>query len=120
MVVRGLDGAIWTWRCACVPARTCNEAEYQAVICGLELVIARYPGARVRCLSDSLVVVEQISGRCQVRANSLQPLQQRATYLAGQLTGVSFVHIPREYNRLADALAWEALAGPRGLVDRTE
>lgn len=114
--MRGPSGAIWSWRCAQAPAATCNEAEYQAVICGLELVLERYPQARVRCLSDSRVVVEQLSGRCQVRAGSLQLLHQRASALAARTVWAEFVHIPRELNRLADALAWEALAGPQQIV----
>lgn len=117
VVVRGPQGAIWTWRCATAPALTCNEAEYQAVICGLRLILERYPGARARCLSDSRVVVDQLSGRCPVRADGLRPLHAIAAGLAGQLPAVAFQHIPRELNRLADALAWEALVGRRLLAD---
>ena len=111
MVVRGPLGTIWTWRCACLPARTCNEAEYQAVICGLNLVLEQFPGKPVRCLTDSRVVVEQLRGVCAVRTAGLQLLHARAQQLARQLVAVEFRHIPREMNRLADALAWEALEG---------
>lgn len=115
IVVRGPSGAVWSWRCARAPAQTCNEAEYQAVICGLRLVLERYPQAMVRCLSDSRVVVDQLGGRCPVRAGGLRPLHTIAAGLAARLVAVEFRHIPRELNRLADALAWEALGG-RGLV----
>ncbi len=110
-VIRGPHGHVWTWRCGCVPAATCNEAEYQAVIFGLQLVIERFPQAGVRCLTDSRVVVEQLTGRVAVRTTGLAPLHARAVALARRLSAAQFVHIPRELNRLADALAWEALEG---------
>lgn len=116
VVVRGPWGQVLTWRCGRAPAETNNEAEYQALIAGLELVIRRYPGRPVRCLSDSQVVVEQMSGRARVRAGALYPLHARAAELARRIDQVTFVLIPRELNRLADALAWEALGGRRGLM----
>lgn len=116
VVVRGPRGEVWTWRSARAPARTCNEAEYQAVICGLNLALAHYPTAQVRCLSDSRIVVDQLSGRSAVRASALQPLHAQAAALARKLVRVEFVFIPRELNRLADALAWEALGGRQQLA----
>jgi ribonuclease HI len=112
-VLRGPHGEILAWRHGCVPAATSNAAEYQAVIFGLQLVLERYGSARVRCLSDSRVAVEQLSGRAAVRAAGLAPLHAQATALAARLAHVTFIHIPREVNRLADALAWEALEGRR-------
>ena len=111
VVVRGPRGMVLTWRCARAQAATCNEAEYQAVIRGLRLMLERYPQAHVRCLSDSRVVVDQLSGRFPVRAEGLRPLHSIAAQLATQLIRIEFIHIPRELNRLADALAWEALGG---------
>lgn len=98
-------GRVLTWRYTDRPALTSMEAEYQAVIAGLELMLQRYPGARVRCLSDCRVVVEQMSGRYAVRAAGLKPLHAQATALARRLVQVEFIAIPRELNRLADALA---------------
>jgi ribonuclease HI len=116
IVVRGPWGQVLAWRCARARALTNNEAEYQALIAGLELMLRHYRGAPVRCMSDSQVVVEQMLGRARVRAAALQPLHQRATELAAQIEQIGFVMIPRELNRLADALAWEALSGRRGLM----
>jgi ribonuclease HI len=110
IVARDELGRVLWWRSERrAPAHTCNEAEYLAVIAGLELVLARHGRAAVRCLSDSRLVVEQMSRRCAVRAGPLQLLHARATALTGRLERVTFVAIPRELNRLADALAWEAL-----------
>jgi ribonuclease HI len=113
IVVRDQSGEVVAWQCARAPALTNNEAEYQGIIAGLELMLARYPGQPVCCLTDSRIAVEQIEGRSAVRAAALQPLHQRATELARQFPQLSFVAIPRELNRLADALAWEALSGRR-------
>lgn len=116
VVVRGRWGQVLMSRGFCIPARTCTEAEYCAVIAGLELVLRRYPGFQVRCMSDSRVVIEQLKGSCRVRQGSLQRLHGQATALAQQFTHLEFVAIPRALNRLADALAWEALGGRRGIM----
>lgn len=113
VVVRDAAGNVLTWRGLCAPAHTNNEAEYQALIAGLELMLQRFPGRPVICLTDSRIAVEQIAGRSAVRAAALQPLHARAMALAGQFAQLTFVAIPRELNQLADALAWEALAGRR-------
>jgi ribonuclease HI len=116
-VVRGLDGRVLSWRCTCLPAHTNNEAEYQAVIFGLELARRRYPGVALRCLTDSRIVVDQLAGRSAVHAKALQPLHAHALALARRFDRIEFVAIPRALNRLADALAWEALTGRQGLMD---
>lgn len=48
-------------------------------------------------------------GRFAVNSPALKRLHQRATSVASALTRVTFTHIPRELNELADALASEAL-----------
>lgn len=116
IVVRDAAGNVLTWRCLRAPASTNNEAEYQALIAGFELMLERYPGAPVCCMTDSRIAVEQIAGRSAVRAAALQPLHARACVLAGQFAQLRLLAIPRELNRLADALAWEALGGRRGVA----
>jgi ribonuclease HI len=107
-------GRIICWRSLRAPARTCNEAEYQAVIAGMRLLLQRFPGRSARCLTDSRVVVEQLCGRCSVRSGSLQPLYAQARRLMEQFSSLELIAIPRAANRLADALAWEALYGDKG------
>jgi ribonuclease HI len=98
-------GQVLGWHYAEAPAQTSMEAEYQAVIAGLAFVLRRYAGVRVRCLSDSRVVIEQMNGRYAVRAQRLKPLHAQATALAQQIGQVEFLAIPRDLNGLADALA---------------
>jgi ribonuclease HI len=114
VVIRRADGRIVLWRSLRAHAKTCNEAEYQAVIAALRLLLQRFPGRPVRCLSDSRVVVDQVCGRCAVRAGSLQPLYAQARRLMEQFPSLEMIAIPHELNRLADALAWEALYGYPG------
>jgi ribonuclease HI len=110
-VIRTPGGAILHWQHGILPAHTSNAAEYQAVIFGLQVVLGTYGSVALRCLSDSRVVVDQLSGRAAVRAPGLIPLHTQTATLLGRFPSVVFVHIPRELNRLADALAWEALLG---------
>ncbi len=111
LIVRALDGQVLRWHVACVQARTCNEAEYQAVIVGLRFVQQHYPAVKVYCLTDSRVVVDQVTGHAAVRAPDLVPLHREVLRLMRQRPAVTFVAIARNLNRLADALAWEALGG---------
>jgi ribonuclease HI len=115
-------GQVLAWHCAEAPAQTSMEAEYQAVIAGLEFVLRRYGGAQVRCLSDNRVVVEQLNGRYAVRAARLKPLHAQAAALARQIGQIEFLAIPRALNDLADALAGLQLAQDRvvGLLDRNK
>jgi ribonuclease HI len=113
VVRRGRSGPVIRTASLRAPAITCNEAEYQALIAGLRLVLQHYPGLAVRCLTDSRVVVDQLSGRAAVRAAALRPLYAEAVALAARIPAIEFVAVPREANRLADALAWEALYGRR-------
>jgi ribonuclease HI len=116
VVVRGPRGELLRTCVLCAPAATCIEAEYQAIIAGLELALRYYPQAAVHCQSDSQVAVAQIAGRYAVRAAVLRPLHAQATALAARLARLELVAIPRELNRLADALAWEALGGRRAII----
>lgn len=116
MVLRQPNGQLLMWHTARAAAATCNEAEYQALIAGLQWVLEHSPQRVICCLSDSQTVVEQMCGRARVRAGPLQPLHAQATHLAGNFAQISYVAISRELNRLADALAWEALGGRRGIV----
>lgn len=115
-MVRDPDGRLLHTRCARAPAWTCNEAEYQALIAGLRFVLDRYPQMAVRCLTDSRIVVDQLTGKAGVHAAPLKPLYIEARALMTRCPALELVAIPRDLNRLADALAWEALRGRRRIT----
>lgn len=99
--------------CKFLGQMTNNQAEYHALILGLQAV-ARYQPASVQVLLDSELVVHQMNGRYQVRDTGLLPLFQQAKRLAAALPNVQFAHVPRRQNQRADTLANKAMdAGSR-------
>ncbi|PRY11859.1 bifunctional RNase H/acid phosphatase [Kineococcus rhizosphaerae] len=86
---------------------TNNVAEYRGLIAGLKAARAVDPDARVEVRMDSKLVVEQMSGRWQVKHADMRVLAREARALAGD--DVDFAWIPRAQNSHADRLANEAM-----------
>ncbi len=98
------------WVSRQMPRMTNNEAEYHAALLGMEL--ARELGAkRVDIVSDSEVVVRQMAGTSRVNSPRLKELHRQTCRVAADFDQVGFRYVGREENKLADALAAEALAG---------
>jgi ribonuclease HI len=95
-----------------LPQMTNNEAEYAALVMALELA-AQLRSQSVEIRLDSEVVVYQMIGRFAVNSAKLKPWHRKACALARAVPSLSFTHIRREENLLADALAAEAIAGRR-------
>jgi ribonuclease HI/probable phosphoglycerate mutase len=87
---------------------TNNEAEYRAAIAALEAALG-LAAAHVELRMDSELVVRQLTGRYRVRNPRLIPLYKRLLDLRGRFQSVTFRNVPRTGNRLADALANQAL-----------
>lgn len=85
-----------------------NQAEYRALILGLQTVSALKPPA-VDVFMDSELVVRQMTGVYQVRDTALRTLYQEAMALVRALPEVRFTHVRRAQNALADRLANAAL-----------
>ncbi len=80
---------------------TNNQAEYQGVKFGLEA--AQKGGAReVDVYLDSLLVVNQMKGIFKIKNRDLWPIHKAIKDLVTQFKSVSFTHVPRELNKLAD------------------
>jgi ribonuclease HI/probable phosphoglycerate mutase len=58
---------------------------------------------------DSELIVRQLQGRYRVKNPKLIPLHNRLLALRDRLDGFTPVHVPRAQNKVADALANEAL-----------
>ncbi|HEU0101489.1 MAG TPA: bifunctional RNase H/acid phosphatase [Mycobacteriales bacterium] len=118
-VVRdAVSGEVLAERAAGIGTATNNVAEYGGLIAGLTACLELAP-AEVEVRMDSKLVVEQMSGRWQVKHPAMKPLAARARALAAQLPRVRFTWIPRERNAHADRLANEAMdAAARGQVWR--
>ncbi len=100
---------------------TNNVAEYNGLIAGLTAVAEMDPNAIVEVRLDSKLVVEQMSGRWQIKNPEMRKLAMRAREIL-PYENVTFTWIPREDNKHADALANEALdshlAGGSGIIER--
>jgi mutator protein MutT len=82
---------------------TNNQAEYHGVRLGLEKAIEI--GARtVDFRIDSLLVVNQMNGIYKIKNRELWPINERINELVAQLDRVSFTHVRREFNQLADGM----------------
>jgi len=90
--------------------KTNNQAEYQALIKGLQLA-QKYQPRKLICLLDSSLVVNQLSGKFKVKNAGLRSLFFEAQKIMAQLKSeVVLKHISREKNTLADKLLNQALS----------
>ena len=87
---------------------TNNQAEYTALKLALEE--ARKMGAKeVEVYMDSLLVINQMKGIFKVKNRDLWPIHDAIQQLAKGFNHISFSHVPRELNKLADAAVNRAL-----------
>jgi ribonuclease HI len=87
---------------------TNNVAEYRGLVAGLEAALA-LGARRVEARMDSELVVRQAIGRYRVKNPGLIPYHNRVLALRSRFDELVFRHVPREQNKLADALANQAL-----------
>jgi probable phosphoglycerate mutase len=87
---------------------TNNVAEYNGLIAGLEVVASLDAQAIVEVRMDSKLVVEQMSGRWQIKNPDMRKLAMAARDIL-PMQNVTFTWIPREQNKAADAVANEVL-----------
>lgn len=81
---------------------TNNQAEYQALKFALEQ--ARRMGVReVHAYMDSLLVINQMKGIFKVKNRDLWPIHEAIKTMLPDFAKVTFTHVPRELNKLADA-----------------
>ena len=99
--------------------RTNNQAEYAALILGLE-ACRTYTGGKVTVGSDSKLLVQQMQGVWRVRDADLHRLQVEAKAKAARLASVRYEHQPRTQPEIASVdralnrlLDLETLASPR-------
>jgi ribonuclease HI len=107
LAIKDATGTLIGWRGKPVTCMTNTAAEYAAVIYALEQALSFEPD-EITVFSDNQVVIEQLRGGYTVRSKGLLTLHSKALCLAKRFAKVTFVHIPREQNRLADAMADDA------------
>jgi probable phosphoglycerate mutase len=116
VVFAAATGEVLAERYEAIGVETNNVAEYRGLIAGLDAAL-EIGATEVEVRMDSKLVIEQMSGRWQVKHPSMRPLASRARTLLSRFAHVSLQWIPREQNKHADRLANRAMdeaAGRRG------
>jgi probable phosphoglycerate mutase len=117
-VIDPATGAVLAERAETIGTTTNNVAEYRGLIAGLA-ASAELGARRVDVRMDSKLVVEQMSGRWQVKSEGMRELAREAVALRQEFDEVTFEWVPRERNKHADRLANEALDREAGKSVRT-
>ncbi|MFH1017872.1 MAG: ribonuclease HI family protein [Pseudomonadota bacterium] len=87
---------------------TNNEAEYRALVAGLERALKR-KCTEIQVRADSELIVRQMLGEYKVKHENLKRFWREAQALKDRFKRFEIKHVPREENRRADELANMAL-----------
>jgi ribonuclease HI len=110
-VLEAEDGTVLAAHGERIGVATNNVAEYRALIAGLEKALELNVDD-VEVISDSELLVKQMTGEYRVKNEALKQLSVEAGRLAGRLRKVTYEAVRREHNELADRLVNEALDSP--------
>ena len=105
------DGTVLAARGERIGIATNNIAEYTALIEGLRKAVELGLPV-VEVVSDSQLMVKQMTGEYKVKNEALRELSLEAGRLARQIPSLSYRWVRREHNELADRLLNEALDSP--------
>ncbi|MBP9802013.1 ribonuclease HI family protein [Patescibacteria group bacterium] len=87
---------------------TNNQAEYSALLMGLELA-KKHKVTDLQCFLDSELVVKQLNKEYRVKDADLAKLFVKVWNLSQEFKSISFRHVRRELNKEADRLVNLAL-----------
>jgi len=107
-VLQSEDGTVLASRGEAIGVATNNVAEYSALVAGLRHAIETGV-SELEVRSDSELMVKQMRGEYRVKNKALQELFLDASRLARQLPAVTYTHVRREHNQLADQLLNDVL-----------
>ena len=110
-VLEADDGTVLAAAGERIGIATNNVAEYSALIAGLEKAL-ELGLDELEVVSDSELMVKQMTGQYRVKNEALRELSDEAGRLARQLRRVEYTAVRREHNKLADQLVNEALDRP--------
>ena len=81
---------------------TNNQAEYKSIKFALQDALEL--GAKnIAVFMDSLLVINQLKGTFKIKNEALYPIYREIKDLVTRFDTVTFTHVPRELNKLADA-----------------
>jgi ribonuclease HI len=87
---------------------TNNEAEYKAVIEGLK-TCKEMGGKELKFFIDSLLVVSQLNGKFKIKEPRMKKFYLEIKELEKSFDSVTYLHVPREKNYMADKIVNEVL-----------
>jgi ribonuclease HI len=94
---------------------TNNQAEYTALKLALEECL-KMGVRRAHVYLDSLLVVNQMKGIFKVKNRDLWPIHDAIKKMVPKFEEIHFSHVPREFNKLADAAVNRALDEQLGIL----
>ncbi len=110
-VIQNPAGAILQEARQALGEMTNNEAEYRALLLGLETIKKlvgkeKTKSTEIEARLDSELIVKQLRGEYQIKEENLQPLFIKVWNLrVAYFPKLTFKHIPRAENHRADELA---------------
>ena len=107
-VVEADDGTVLAAHGEAIGRATNNVAEYAALVAGLRRAV-ELGVTNLELRSDSELLVKQMRGEYRVKNADLKQLFLDASRAARSIGSVTYTHVRREHNELADRLVNEAL-----------
>jgi ribonuclease HI len=107
-VLEAEDGTVLAAQGEAIGVATNNQAEYRALVAGLERAV-EVGVDELEVVSDSELLVKQMRGEYRVKNEALRDLSVQASRLARRIPRVRWTAVRREHNELADRLVNEAL-----------
>lgn len=107
-VLEAEDGTVLDARGEAIGTATNNVAEYSGLVAGLARAV-EIGLDELEVVSDSELMVRQMTGVYRVKNQGLRELNLEATALARKIAKVTYRAVRREHNKLADKLVNDAL-----------
>ncbi|CAL8993116.1 unnamed protein product [Prunus brigantina] len=104
VVIESPQGQRWQFAFQLDFRCTNNQAEYEALIIGLE-ILGEMKATRVLVYGDSQLVINQLTWDYQCTSENLTLYYVMALNTADQFSRISFVHVPRAENHEANEMA---------------
>lgn len=106
--IRDAEGRVIAQLSEYLGHKTNNFAEYSALLAALEYAI-KHNFRALKVISDSELMVRQMTGQYKVNSADLRPLYDKARSLVRQLDKFAIEHVLRTKNQQADRLANDAM-----------
>ncbi len=107
-VISDEQGEVLLEASAVIGRATNNEAEYRALLLGIERAL-ELGATELDLVGDSELIVKQVLGQYKVKKADLKPLRAEVVAVLADVPKWSLRHVRREYNAEADRLVNEAL-----------